>query len=397
MQLTQFPLIRLPRILLLWLLLTSVLAAICFWQGQQSLTQDLRHQLQHQLPQRLKNALNYRGDDAPLLNLIQHQLNQDLAILPLSTDVLYFHQCRGEVAQIMANAPVYQVAGSWQLLIEWTFGKLPQQTRIAFSCEPNWQNLLSYPGVIAALLLALLLWLPRPLSHSCKQRKDALMSLGIAAEPAAWVASASEGLNPVQTHLLMKLVAEPQQTPRQWLEWITQPRVARLSEDRLIWFSLAYAYLQGDFQGALEVALSDDGLHFAPEHQQLRLHGLELKLGKTPYFYLLWYAWLRQQDEGWHLNPAINRADTEHAQTLLLLMEKWGGHAKAINDLKDNGLRAKTLDQNRNKLKAELSAILGDKLSQDYLFETERDLKSGRNRYRLALQQQQISFSVSLF
>ena len=66
-------------------------------------------------------------------------------------------------------------------------------------------------------------------------------------------------------------------------------------------------------------------------------------------------------------------------------MQHYGGHGKAINDLQSNGLKAKTLDQNRSKIKDELVSVLGETLAADYLFETARDAQSGRSKYRIKL------------
>jgi hypothetical protein len=105
-------------------------------------------------------------------------------------------------------------------------------------------------------------------------------------------------------------------------------------------------------------------------------------VAKTPLFYYAWYALKRVQSAGWMLNPPSNRPDREQGSELAELMWKYKGHAKAISELEQHGLRAKTLDQNRSKLREELVATLGPTLAEHYLFDTEKDAL-GRLRYRL--------------
>ena len=83
------------------------------------------------------------------------------------------------------------------------------------------------------------------------------------------------------------------------------------------------------------------------------------------------------------LNPITTKADHELAAELIDLMEQYGGHGKAINDLARNGLTAKKLDQNRNKIKDEMIAALGEELASPFLFEGQREQTSLRYLYRI--------------
>jgi hypothetical protein len=64
-------------------------------------------------------------------------------------------------------------------------------------------------------------------------------------------------------------------------------------------------------------------------------------------------------------------------------MRCFGGHARAINELELHGLKAKTLDQNRNKIKDEMLAYFGE-LANPYLFQKSRDPKTGRYQHQLS-------------
>ena len=66
-------------------------------------------------------------------------------------------------------------------------------------------------------------------------------------------------------------------------------------------------------------------------------------------------------------------------------MEQYGGHGRAISELKQHGLRAKTLDQNRNKIKESVQALLGDDLSERCGFEMLRQDEQVQSSYRLKI------------
>ena len=100
-------------------------------------------------------------------------------------------------------------------------------------------------------------------------------------------------------------------------------------------------------------------------------------------FYYAWYAMHRVSGDGWITNPASNRPDTVLARELVELMSRYDGHAKAINDLERTGLKARTLDQNRSKIKDEIVAALGEKLARAYLFEASKHPDGIHMRYRL--------------
>jgi hypothetical protein len=56
-----------------------------------------------------------------------------------------------------------------------------------------------------------------------------------------------------------------------------------------------------------------------------------------------------------------------------------------MHDLEDHGLKAKTLDQNRSKIKEGITAVLGQELAARYLFELRKRATSNRTSYRLKL------------
>ncbi|WP_438865587.1 hypothetical protein [Neptunicella sp.] len=358
-----------------------------------TVNQSLSQNLQQQLPTKLQNALYYSNNDGPIIQLIQHNINRDLTNLNIQNKIPVFNQCHARVTELMADPQKKSEFG--QVSIEWALGKLQKQTFITFSCDTNWTVTTLYPSGFAALLLILAYLMPVPLSANGQNLKQKLLA-HLSHKQAHYWARRLQQAHKTQQLLFIHLLSEHLGNLTALFNWTLQSPIATLTENQLDWFMLANKKFDYTKQQALTVALSPDKLNFTDTPGQVVLHGLPLKLMKTPYFYYLWYACLRCQGDGWQLNPPVNRTDRIGAEMLIELMRNAGGHSKAINDLVEQGLRAKILDQNRNKLKAELISLLGESLAENYLFDTERDLKSGRYRYRLKLNPDTISLPDKL-
>jgi hypothetical protein len=135
---------------------------------------------------------------------------------------------------------------------------------------------------------------------------------------------------------------------------------------------------------------------FQPHQSICLIRGKRVEFPTTPFLYYLWYAKRRIEgtQQGWFLNPAQDKNDLEAAVSLIALMEQYGGHARAINELKSKGITAKTLDQNRNKIKDSLERALPAELLDAFCFESKRDLKSGRYWHRLAIEPEGINIDL---
>ncbi|MGY0614394.1 hypothetical protein [Vibrio sp. FJH11] len=107
----------------------------------------------------------------------------------------------------------------------------------------------------------------------------------------------------------------------------------------------------------------------------------------TPAIYWLWYAKKRvnEREEGWVLNPPSNRPSQQLASELITLMENYGGHGRAISELKLHGLKAKTLDQNRNKIKDAVFNVLGESFVEQLGFESDKQGDNAQSIYRLKI------------
>lgn len=167
---------------------------------------------------------------------------------------------------------------------------------------------------------------------------------------------------------------------------VTDARVSRLNEDQLAWLQLGLThYGLDDLQKALALATREDLVEIDLDTWEVRVRGLPVALGKTPLFYYAWYCRERLAGEGWVANPASNRPNKEEGLRLAEFMWQHGGHSKAISDLEQSGLKAKTLDQNRSKIKDDMAAALGEQLAARYLFDAEKHPDGLRTRYRISL------------
>ncbi|CAE6936067.1 hypothetical protein [Vibrio sp. B1FLJ16] len=120
-----------------------------------------------------------------------------------------------------------------------------------------------------------------------------------------------------------------------------------------------------------------------------------IPISVTPAIYWLWYAKKRKcaQGDGWVLNPPSNRPSEKMGHELITLMETYGGHGRAISELKQNGLKAKTLDQNRNKIKDALVNVLGENFIDHLGFESDKHADNTQSIYRLKISPNAISIN----
>jgi len=372
-----------------WLGLMLVFSGLAYWQARASAARDFAAALQATLPGKLDQALRYGFSEADLPERVVQNINADLSTLRPAGAMPFIKQCRAQVVRLMGEAPPGFRAGTGgsavTFRVPWLLGERQQYTDFALDCDTRWPLLFGTQSLLAAVVTFLLALLPVPVSATCLRELQALRETGMPAAEALPVARQLQKLGTVQRDLYIRLQQDFHGRLPALLDWLQQPSLAGLDATQVQWLHKAYACSGGDLTTAAAVAASPAQLEFFPEGNRVRVHGLEVPLAKTPFFYYLWYARLRRGGDGWQLNPAVNRPDRDVADELVALMEAGGGHAKAINDLRENGLRAKTLDQNRNKIKDELIAALGEDLAERYLFQAERDPKSSRYRYRLAL------------
>ncbi|WP_439135085.1 hypothetical protein [Pseudomaricurvus sp.] len=369
-----------------WLLLFGLCVLVGYGQQQYSRLQQIETALSQQLPARVRETFSdlYSNDDPE--PLIVSRINEDLARSGSQERV---QACVIEL--IALNSPDNQAWWPFgqQLAISWQWDERQYRSLLSVGCQTQMPQLLGTGLLLSLGLMGLICLLPGPISAARQQWMSRLLQEGSSLVQGYAVTSEVDRLNPAQQQSLWTLVDSEVCTARQALVSFSPLLLSDLSEDQLDWLQVGLRQSNGNFETALQVARSENRLVFDIVGGGLTVHGVPLSLPRTPYFYYLWYASLRLQTEGaengWTINPSVQRPDHQAAEQLIEWMEQADGHRKAINDLKQNGLRAKTLDQNRNKIKEELVSLLGETLAAPFLFETERDPKTGRSRYRLAL------------
>ncbi|MDP2284685.1 MAG: hypothetical protein Q8L06_11135 [Pseudohongiella sp.] len=341
------------------LAITLIASALSVLIAMTSARLDIQAQLAEQLPERLSEALRYSFADREVFAHVNQQISEDLARVRIMGLLPVLESCQTRLIRLTQHAPENHAlaAGTGNIAVNWSRGVDIDQAEFAMDCQINYTVVIGSHVAIALMLMGLWSLLPAPLGTDQKRLNDVLLDHGI---PAPAVQQILQKTNPGQ---LQHLIEDP-------------------------WFILAmrkFANAEINLDSAFAITASAPTVAFFHSAHQVVIHGIAIILPKTPYFYFAWYALQRRQNtqEGWILNPAVDRPDRRLATTLINLMERFGGHQKAINDLKEHGLRSKILDQNRNKIKEELVAALGDELAAGFLFETERDSRSSRYRYRL--------------
>ena len=362
------------RPLLLFVLLLSVGFGSQHYGNRQQITASLARWLPAEAADALRDVYG-RGD--PLAQFVD-RTNRDLNF-----------QLRGDRCELQLQQLYSDQRRSWwpfRALIPWQQSDEQHQSLFTVRCDTRWLPLLGWSALFTALLFGLMRLLPPPLPAERVFWLRQFLQQG-GSWQAAWSGSRTVLQWPPTHQCTLTTLLEQWRLPlRSVLPALQAVAFERFSAQQLQWLQVGLRQSQGDLYRALQVALAGDELVFDADHGALTLHGVVITLSSTPYCYYLWYALLRQQQSagGWFENPSVQRPDKIMAASVAGLMAQCGGHRKAINELNQHGLRAKTLDQNRNKIKDELVAVIGETLAADYLFESERDLHTGRSRYRLS-------------
>ncbi|AFT71201.1 hypothetical protein B5T_02933 [Alloalcanivorax dieselolei B5] len=363
--------------------LSLFMAALSWFTAVFSTTHELERRLGRILPPAVDQALINGDDRDAAMEHIRRRLEQYLNPLPSATGWAAA-ECAVSVDYLGTAADSASDHADFD--IRWRHQNQPLQASLSLHCSPRALPLALRGLGLGVLTLAALLWLPAPLTRKQRFWRQKLMEEGLPRRQAArLVAPLRSGFNAAQAHLLETLVKEVDRPFETLRDWALMPQSADLPANRHAAFLLALRRLDYDPVAAHASARSEDHLHVDLANGQVRVRGIAIPLPRTPLLYYAWYALRRRDGDGWLLNPPSNRPDREQGEQLARFMQTQQGHPKAINDLLDHGLRAKTLDQNRNRIKEELVAVLGEALAAPYLFVSERHGAQARSRYRLTL------------
>lgn len=389
------------------LLLFGVLLAGSQWRALESFSSDLQARLVAELPPRLVYAPETWDGRQHTWRTLAERIDRDLAQLRPEPRPGPLRECRAQVLRVQQEHFAAADAGERRLLLRWLRGASEREVELGLRCQRNWAYLLPVNAVLAALATGLLASLPRPPSARRRRYLQTLSGLGCPPREARALSRDIDAFSAGQLQLLDIYLQSPLESwelsPAAAIGRAGSEAVAELSPTERVWLREALAWYRGDAERALAVACADASLVLLPGCATVVAHGVEIRLPTTPFFYYYWYALRRLRDSdtdtdtdtnadsdsgneagGWYTNPSSSRADFEGGRELLELMVAHNGHNKAINDLREKGLRAKTLDQNRSKVREVLQNRLGERLAADYLFELERDPRTARFRCRLA-------------
>jgi hypothetical protein len=377
----------LASLLALW----AALAMLGAWQAIDAAQTSVAAQLRAILPQRIAAAGINRVAPGELTAYLAAHIDADLSRIRPAGPLSLVSHCSARVLAADGGGP----ATRWPptrlvILLGGDAGEHDQPLALESSCAINRPRWLGSQLLLAAAALALIRIIPVPLSRRRRTWLQRLIDSGVEPRRGRRLTRHLDGYPPLRLQLadrLYRAMAGAGIEAATIMEWLEDPRLAGLDASQTPWFELGLGVARSDVDQALQIATAPPTLVLDPAESTIWCHGVPVRLSPTQFFYYYWYAQRRVAgiDDGWFANPPANRPDIEAAQQLIVLMECHDGHAKAVKDLRDKGLRAKTLDQNRSKVKEELVGVLGESLAAGYLFEMARDPRTGRCNYRLAV------------
>lgn len=377
-------------LLLGWLCGTALLCVLVYGENRARLEDAVMEHVRQHLALTLSEAHFSSADnevnDVEGLAHVGAQINAALAGL---VQTRWYSPRDACVVALVSVDGVAVADGPANLAFSLPRNRLQREIELRLGCAVNALPGLLLSALLGAVFLLLARVLPAPLAAAQREWAAVLQDWGYpAADARREVAALAPGelaLGDSQRACLRRLLAHDPGGFRAALQRVRDPRVAALGGERLGWCLLGLERDPGDLPAALALAEAQDSARIDLAAMSLHLRGLAVSLTGTPLFYYAWYARQRQAGEGWVTNPASNRPDLKVGAEIAALMTAHGGHGRAINDLEQTGLKARTLDQNRNKIKDEIVAVLGEELATKYLFEVDRHEDGIHQRYRLRL------------
>ncbi|MEZ5570810.1 MAG: hypothetical protein R3E64_02210 [Halioglobus sp.] len=379
------------RLILLWLLLSALLSAYLFTASQSALDAKVKDHVRRHLLLTMDESLfgttQNRGNDQEGLQRIGEQVNIALQNLVVDRWFSAQRECAVRLQRvddvIVDEHPMHRA-----IRFSVPMNQAEREIEIGLSCSRNWLTAAGVASVLGLFFIVIHHLLPPPLTRTHRQWINYLLERGYEPEQAFDIIrkydAARLNLSATQLVCLERLHDTARGNFSQALDVATDARVAALNEHQINWLLLGLATDPTDLARALALAQAEDSVVIDLTKMTLNLRGLNVPMSGTPLFYYAWYAMSRINGPGWITNPATNRPDRVAGGQLVELMSRFGGHAKAINDLEQTGLKARTLDQNRSKIKDDIVAVLGERLSTAYLFEASKHPDGIHMQYRLS-------------
>lgn len=385
------------RLGLIWLLLSILLAVFMFTASQAVLENAVREQVRQHLLLTLDEAhfgtAQEGGNDLEALQRIGQQINRVLEGLVVNRWYSPRNECVVRLRQIDGVA-IHDQPMEKNIAFNLPRNQIEREIVVGLSCSPNWLAVFAAGGFLGMLFLGINFFVPPPLSSAQRQWSNYLLERGYSAAEAFEILCRFEpsrlALSPAQLACIERLHDGKKRNFADVLDLATDARVAALGADQIDWLILGLQRDPHNLTAALDLVAAEDVVVIDLKAMTLSIRGLQVPMSGTPLFYYAWYAMSRLRGDGWITNPASNRPDTVLARELIDLMSGFDGHAKAIRDLERTGLRAKTLDQNRSKIKDDMVSALGKKLAAAYLFDASKHQNGIHMRYRLHVDAHQI-------
>lgn len=397
------------KVLLLGWLLAAAVASICLYQFtyerfSTGLQQEINQHLLMSFDEVLFSDESGRINDRRSILYVGQQINQALKTVVEPTWFAAFRPSHISLLSVdgirIGTQHDATDDSSQRLSFELPRNHVPRSVLVSYHCELNLLPFLVVWTLLAVLLAMIYFLAPVPMSYRQRKWLDYLTDRGYDDELAYDVVKpCSEqwlNLNNQQWQVFNALHRPEKYNYSQAIAIAGDSTVINFSELQMTWFmrslndSADEADMSSVMANALALVSAADRVVIDLEHSCLTIHDRNIPVAKTPLFYYAWYAGKLLAGDGWMINPQSNKPDKQQGLELAELMWKHKGHAKAISDLEQAGLKAKTLDQNRSKIKEELVGALGEELAGHYLFDTEKDTDTGRTRYRLKLSAEQI-------
>ncbi|GHE95961.1 hypothetical protein [Thalassotalea profundi] len=389
--------------LIYWLISTIVFLIVLLVINQLSFKNQVSTQLNKHLSPELTKAFQQHIIDKNYKNLVKSNLNQQLALTNALTHFNIFKRYSLTIEALFSES---DHSNLHTIYVPWQFGLEAKQAKVILDYQIRWWLIICICSISTFIILVLIHLVPKPVSSHYKQWLNLLKSLQVEDDIAKALSDKIEITDTSKKDwlksLLTKILEDNQLTENVNINdlviWFLNKTTDDLQQISQIKFIDALYQSTINIDQAYQLAKKTCVLSFNIDTFTININNFEIKLAKTPFFYYLWYAYLKVNnvDAGWLINPSINHPDTQSANTITTLMKENHGHSKSINELETHGLRAKTLDQNRNKIKETLISQLGEELSQPYLFDLLRDTKTGRFKYRLKLDAESIKLPQAI-
>ncbi|MDU0355854.1 hypothetical protein RS130_19940 [Paraglaciecola aquimarina] len=357
-----------------------------------SLKQNIQTHFNSQIIKDINDSLESSYNDEEIKQFIIKSVNTLLSEIGNQSYFPVYSRCDIQISQWL-SAEHITPENNFDISINWRSGATEHQLGVNIYCHYAWFTWIVWCLIFTSSFIVCFLFLPRP--YSARQQD--------------WLKNGENQLSSKQLKRSAFLIEQLSDTQYKWflsaisaktwqqadlLACLGSSDFTSLGSEQLNWFAFSYFHYNKQLKPALSAANAKPSLIFDLKQKTITVHGITIALPITPFLYYFWYAQRRVKDidNGWLLNPANNKSSPQLSESLAQLMQTYQGNTRAINDLLQNGLTPKKLDQNRNRIKDEMLAIIPETLVSHYLFESKRDPKTARFTCRLILSEQNIEF-----